>query len=194
MSQEELLGLINEYNFTDEEIKDILSKITSRDFETVASFLDEYEQSKKNPRGGNENSKTIEEIKKRAELQKIEKERIDKYKKMLLEQIAANRKEQREKEKNIIAEIKEDETEIKIDSEIKVRLFLPQTEAEMYFGFSGNSTVKDLYEKVRHKVSTVNFKLAKFGKDNDVVEMSDEQLYNVFGAKSFMLELLESNK
>lgn len=188
MNDSEIISLLSEYDFSNDEISKILKEIKDRDFESVLAFIEKI-RTKQGKWQENDREKMLEELRKRQDVQKIEEERMSRYKTMLKEKIEANREEQKEREEQENKNIKVSEAPILIKGDVKVRIL--HGAEEFFFGFELSATVEDLYSKVAKTIGQSSFQLAKFGK-GEVVEMSKHRICDQFKAKAVMFEVLLS--
>lgn len=187
MTKSEIFQLLGEYKFTEDEMRKIIQQLPSRDFESVLNFIEDY-RTKQGDWKEDDQVKMLEELKKRNDIQRMENEKLERYRILLREKIAANRKEQHEKNEKETKVVKVEDLPDKIDEEIKIRVYVPDTDSEIYFGFKNNATVKDLYSKIGSKIDAIVFQLLIFGQGIEV-NVSDKLILEEFNAKSVMLEI-----
>lgn len=190
MTNSEIFQLLSEYKFKDSEMKDIVNMLPARDFESVLNYIEELRTSTGNWKD-DDRERMIEEFKKRNDLQRMEAERVERQRTIIKEKIAANRKELQEKERLEIKAVEIDDIPAQIDSEIKVRLYIPNDESEMYFGFKKEATIKDLYEKLASKIGNSNFRISRFAHDTPI-EVSNKFIFEEFKANAIMIEIISS--
>jgi hypothetical protein len=188
MTDSEIIELLAEYNFSDKEMSKMLKEIKERDFESVLAFIESVRTSEGKWKE-DDKEKMLEEMRKRQDIQKMEEERMNRYKSILKGKIKANREEQIERENKENATIKVTEPEIKVEGDIKIRILYGIE--EFYFGFDLNGTVENIYEKVAKKIGETGFELIKFG-IGEKVKNSKISILEQFKAKAVMLEAIRS--
>jgi len=186
MTDSEIIQLLGEYEFTNKEMSDVLRDIKKRDFESVLAYIEEVRKDKGTWQD-NDKEKMLDELRKRNDNQKVEEERMERYRKLLVEKIAANRVEQRIREEKENEAIPVSEKPIQIDGDVKVRILVADGE-EMYVGFDMDATLKDLYEKVAERIGRTSFELSLFGIGTPV-PVSSRLIADEFKAKAVMLEI-----
>ncbi|ELA41841.1 uncharacterized protein VICG_01193 [Vittaforma corneae ATCC 50505] len=186
MTDSEIIQLLSEYNFTNQEMSQILREIKKRDFESVLAYIEEVRKNQGTWQD-NDKEKMMDELRKRNDMQKMEEERKEKYKQLLREKIAANRREQQIREEQENQTTKTEEKSIQIDAEVKIRILLGDNQ-EIYLGFDNNATLKDLYERVASELGRTSFELSVFGVGSSV-PVSDKLIVDQFSAKAVMLEM-----
>lgn len=189
MTDSEIIDLLSEYKFKEAEMSKILKELKARDFESVLAFIEERRKNQGSWKD-DDREKMVEELKKRKDIQRMETERNERYRKLLKEKIAANREEQRIREEQENKQLKIEERPVQIDADVKVRVYL-ENAAEVYLGFGKDATIKDLYEKIASVVGTTNFQISRFGHEEGV-SISNKSILEEFKAKSVMLELLKN--
>lgn len=189
MTDSEIIDLLSEYNFKESEMSKILKELKARDFESVLAFIEECRKDQGTWKD-DDRERMLEELKKRSDLQRMEAERNEKYRKLLKEKIAANREEQRIREEQENKQFEIDEKPIQIDADVKVRVYL-ENASEIYLGFGKNATIKDLYEKIASEIGITSFQLSRFGREEGI-PISSKPIMEEFKAKSVMLELLKN--
>lgn len=190
MTDSEIIQLLNEYNFTNQEMSQILRDIKKRDFESVLAYIEEVRRSQ-GTWHDNDREKMMEELRKRNDMQKMEEERKERYKQLLREKIAANRREQQVREEQENQTVTTEEKPIQIDAEVKVRILLGDNQ-EIYLGFDTNATLKDLYERVASELGRTSFELSVFGVGSSV-PISTKLIVDQFNARAVMLEMSTIN-
>lgn len=189
MTDSEIIDLLSEYNFKEAEMSKILRELKARDFESVLAFIEERRRDQGTWKN-DDKEKMLDELKKRNDLQRMETERNERYRKLLKEKIAANREEQRIREEQENKQFKADERPIQIDADVKIRVYL-ENASEIYLGFARDATIKDLYEKIASEVGATNFQISRFGHEEGI-PISGKSIMDEFKAKSVMLELLKN--
>ena len=185
MKDSEIIELLAEYNFTEQEMSKILKEIKDRDFESVLAYIENIRTSQGNWQE-DDKEKMLEEMRKRQDVQRMEEEKMNRYKTLLKGKIEANREEQRLKEEQENKNLKISEPVIKIDGDIKIRIL--NGNEELYFGFGSSATLEDVYNKVAEKIGRTGFELVKFG-IGEKISMSSARVYDHFKAKDVMLEI-----
>lgn len=191
MTDSEIIELLSEYNFKNQEISEILRNIKHRDVESVLNQIEEIRK-QQGSWEEQDREKKMEEMRKRNDLLKMEEERNERYKQQLIEKIKANRIEQKIREEQENQSIKVEGKPFEVSGDIKARVYLSNGQ-EIFIGFDADSTVKDLYSKVAENLGSTSFVLQKFGLGENV-ENSSKKLLEVFNARAFMLEVSQSNK
>lgn len=191
MSDSEIIQLLSEYNFTNQEMSKILKEIPKRDFESVLSFVEEFRKDQ-GKWEENDREKMMEELRKRNDIQKKEAERNERYRQLLKEKIAANRQEQKIREEQENQDIKIDNPIIHEDSDVKIKVVVDNNK-EIYLGFDIDATIDDLYNRIATEIGGTNFELTIFG-IGKAVPVSSKPIIDEFKVKAVMLEVNRANK
>lgn len=184
MTDSEIINLLSEYNFKEKEMSVILKELKKRDFESV---IEHIENIKADLNVDKEREKSLEAAKEREDEIRKEAAFKQQYKDRLIKKIQANREEQI---KRIELENKNDkpiEKTIKIDAYIRVKAVIDGKE-EIIFGCDKESSMSDLYTKIKTNTGSSNIIIRRFGHAEEILS-SDKKVFDVFRARSIMIEV-----
>lgn len=184
MNDEEIISLISEYGFAEQEIPNILSQISQRDFESVLSHIEELRGDRK---AVLEREKVLKSAKEHELMLKKEAQFKENYKKQLLEKINANREETEKRNMLQSQNIKKTEKSNIPKADIKIKALLNNT-SQIILGFNKDSTINDLFQKISLEIGTDKFSLRRFSY-SETIEKSDKLILEYFNARSAMIEV-----
>lgn len=189
MSDSEIIQLLSDYNLKDKEISTILKEIESRDFESVINFI---EKRLNKSHSEIERDRILQDAREKNEQRRKEAVLQEEYRKRLISKIEANRKEQKLKEDaEIQAELSESVTKsVTLNDYIRIKAVVNDVD-EYFLGFDKGSTIQDLFERLKQKLSSPNIKIKRFGYE-DLISPNNEKLEEVLKCRSATIEVVFS--